>query len=211
MGPGAVRAQATHGPPPKPRWRPLPQPFTRRWSRRFGADAVWSTCDTGACRARWRRSSRCWRPAVGRSIRHLSNGSISVCGSGWRQSGGTALRRVRAKRGLGQHLALFQRYHNFVLPHASLRQVRPESVATHGSGSAKVWRPCTIAMAAGLTDHVWRLKRSAPVSGCRRGHSHKQSKKPARVDDRIVGGLQGCSEAGQEARAEGVKTCSECA
>jgi hypothetical protein len=27
-----------------------------------------------------------------------------------------------------------------------------------GSGSAKVWQPCTLAMAAGLTDHVWTLK-----------------------------------------------------
>src|SRR5882724_1244296 len=31
-------------------------------------------------------------------------------------------------------------------------------MATNGTGSAKVWRPCTPAMAAGLTDHVWPLK-----------------------------------------------------
>jgi hypothetical protein len=29
---------------------------------------------------------------------------------------------------------------------------------TNGRGSAKVWRPCTPAIAAGLTDHVWNLK-----------------------------------------------------
>jgi hypothetical protein len=29
---------------------------------------------------------------------------------------------------------------------------------TNGSGSAKVWRLRTPAMAAGLTDHVWSLK-----------------------------------------------------
>jgi hypothetical protein len=28
----------------------------------------------------------------------------------------------------------------------------------HGSGSVKVWRPCTPAMAAGLTDRVWSLR-----------------------------------------------------
>jgi hypothetical protein len=52
-------------------------------------------------------------------------------------------------------LALFQVYHNFVVPHGSLRQplLRPE--VTNGRGSARVWRPCTPAMAAGLTDHVW--------------------------------------------------------
>src|SRR5262247_1183177 len=60
--------------------------------------------------------------------------------------------------GLGQQLVLFQVYHNFVLPHASLRQTLPEPIATNGSGSAKLWRPCTPAMAAGLTDRVWSLR-----------------------------------------------------
>jgi hypothetical protein len=59
---------------------------------------------------------------------------------------------------LQQQLVLFQTYHNFVLPHASLRQPLPVPAVTNGHGSAKVWRPCTPAMAAGLTDHVWRLK-----------------------------------------------------
>jgi len=55
-------------------------------------------------------------------------------------------------------LALFQTYHNVVLPHASLRQPLPVPEVTNGHGSAKVWRPCTPAMAAGLTDHVWTWK-----------------------------------------------------
>lgn len=55
-------------------------------------------------------------------------------------------------------LVLFQTYHNFVLPHASLRQPLPVPEATHGKGSAKWWRPCPPAMAAGLTDHVWSLR-----------------------------------------------------
>jgi IS1 family transposase len=64
----------------------------------------------------------------------------------------------KGEDGLGQHLALFQVYHNFVLPHATLRQALAEPVPTNGSGSAKLWRPCTPAMAAGLTDHIWSLK-----------------------------------------------------
>ena len=60
--------------------------------------------------------------------------------------------------GLRQQLALCQVYHNFVLPHDSLRQPLAEPVPTHGTGSAKVWRPCTPAMAAGLTDRVWTLR-----------------------------------------------------
>jgi len=58
---------------------------------------------------------------------------------------------------LRAQLALFQVSHNFVLPHASLRQALAEPIPTHGTGSAKRWRPCTQAMAAGLTDHVWSL------------------------------------------------------
>jgi hypothetical protein len=63
----------------------------------------------------------------------------------------------QGEAGLRDQLALFQTYHNFVLPHASLRQVLPIPEPTHGTGAAKVWRPCTPAMAAGLTDHVWSL------------------------------------------------------
>ena len=61
-------------------------------------------------------------------------------------------------QGLRDQLVLFQVYHNFVLPHASSRQRLPLPEVTHGHGSAKVWRPCTPAVAAGLTDHVWSLK-----------------------------------------------------
>jgi IS1 family transposase len=60
--------------------------------------------------------------------------------------------------GLQQQLALFHAYHNFVLPHASLRQPLQAPEATNGRGSAKVWQPWTPAMAAGLTDHVWTLQ-----------------------------------------------------
>ena len=60
--------------------------------------------------------------------------------------------------GLRQQLAVYHVYYNFCLPHASLRRPLVVSEPTNGAGSAKVWRPCTPAMAAGLTDHVWTLK-----------------------------------------------------
>jgi IS1 family transposase len=60
--------------------------------------------------------------------------------------------------GLRQQLVLFQVYFNFCLPHTSLRQPFLLPEPTNGSGSAKQWRPCTPAMAAGLTDHVWSLQ-----------------------------------------------------
>lgn len=46
----------------------------------------------------------------------------------------------------------------FCLPHASLRQPLPQPEPTNGRGSAKRWRSCAPAMAAGLTDHVWSLR-----------------------------------------------------
>jgi hypothetical protein len=64
----------------------------------------------------------------------------------------------KGEDGLHQQLALFQVYHNFVLPHASLRQALAKPMATNGTGSAKVWHPYTPAMAAGLTDRVWSLQ-----------------------------------------------------
>jgi hypothetical protein len=64
----------------------------------------------------------------------------------------------RGEEGGRDRLGLFQTYHNFVLPHASLRQPLAPPIPTHGDGSAKLWQPCTPAMAVGLTDHVWSLK-----------------------------------------------------
>jgi hypothetical protein len=64
----------------------------------------------------------------------------------------------QGEAGLRDQLVLFQTYHNFVLPHASLRQPLRLPEATNGPGLARLWRPCTPAMAAGVTDHVWSLQ-----------------------------------------------------
>jgi hypothetical protein len=64
----------------------------------------------------------------------------------------------QGEAGVQHQLVLFQTYHNFVLPHASLRQPLLVPEATNGNGSAKRWQPQTPAMAAGLTDHVWSLR-----------------------------------------------------
>ena len=54
--------------------------------------------------------------------------------------------------GLRQQLAMFQAYHNFCLPHASLRLPLPETDAI------RHWQPRTPAMAAGLTERVWSMR-----------------------------------------------------
>jgi hypothetical protein len=64
----------------------------------------------------------------------------------------------QGEAGWQQPLVLCQTYHHCVLPHASLPQPLRLPEATHGRGSAKRWRPCTPAMAAGLTEHVWSLR-----------------------------------------------------
>jgi hypothetical protein len=64
----------------------------------------------------------------------------------------------KGEAGLRQPLILLQTSHNFCLPHAAFRQPLPQSLPTNGAGSAKHWRPCTPAMATGLTDHVCSLR-----------------------------------------------------
>jgi hypothetical protein len=58
--------------------------------------------------------------------------------------------------GIRQQLALFHTYHNFVLPHTSLRVPLPDVIP--GTGSGNRWQQRTPTMAVGLTDRVWSLR-----------------------------------------------------
>jgi IS1 family transposase len=145
------------GPRPKPRWMPLPEllyaqvvkAYRRRrlvgvthrvvFGTRLATEQVLAACGwtiNTAFIERLNLDIRQRVAAIGRRVNTLCQGEASLL----------------------DQLVLFQVYHNFVLPHASLRQPLPIPEASHGSGSAKRWRPCTPAMAAGLTDHVWSLK-----------------------------------------------------
>ena len=142
---------------PKPRWMPLPEllyaqvvkSYRRRrlvgvkhrvvFGSRLAIEEVLAACGwtiNTAFIERLNLDLRQCVAAIGRRVNTLCQGEA----------------------GLRDQLALFQVYHNFVLPHASLRQRLPLPEATNGSGSARLWRPCTPAMAAGLTDHVWSLR-----------------------------------------------------
>jgi IS1 family transposase len=145
------------GPAPKPRWMPLPgrryAQVVKRMRRRrlvavkhrvvFGTqdevEKVLVVCGWQINTSFVERLNLSLRQRVA-AIRRRS---ATPCKSG---------------DGLSQQLVLCQVYHHFVLPHASLRQALTEPIPTTGSGSAKVWRPRTPAMAVGLTDHVWSLK-----------------------------------------------------
>ena len=93
---------------------------------------------------------------------HINTAFVERRNLSLRQRGAAVGRRraplCKSKDGLGQQLVLCQAYHNFVLPHASWRQALAAPVPTKGHGAAKVWRPWTSALAAGVTDHVWSLR-----------------------------------------------------
>jgi IS1 family transposase len=150
------RRQAT-GPMPKPRWMPLPEllyaqvvkAYQRRrimgvthrvvFGTRLAIEQVLARCDWTINTAFVERLNLDLRQrvaAIGRRVNTLCQGET----------------------GLREQLTLFQVYHNFVVPHASLRQALLMPELTNGRGSARLWRPCTPAMAARLTDHVWTLK-----------------------------------------------------
>ena len=145
------------GPRPQPRWMPLPQlcyaqvvkSYRRRrivgvmhrvvFGTRLALEPVLAACGwtiNTAFVERLNLDIRQRVAAIGRRVNTLCQG----------------------EEGLRDQLVLFQTYHNFVLPHASLRQPLRLPEATNGPGLARLWRPCTPAMAAGVTDHVWSLQ-----------------------------------------------------
>jgi hypothetical protein len=152
----AERRQAT-GPLPKPRWMPLPELLYAqvvKAYRRRRLVGVTHRVVFGTRLAIEQMLARCgWS---------INTAFVERLNLDIRQRVAAIGRRVntlcQGEAGLRDQLVLFQVYHNFVLPHASLRQPLPAPEVTNGCGAAKRWRPCTPAMAAGLTDHVWTLR-----------------------------------------------------
>jgi IS1 family transposase len=145
------------GPLPKPRWRPRPQllyaqvikTVRRRRLVRVRHRVVFGTLEAvNAVLA-----PHGW---------HINTAFVERINLTIRQQVAAVGRRVstlcKGEDGLRQQVAVFHCYYNFCLPHASVCQPLPQPESTHGTGSATQWRPCTPAMAAGLTDHVWTLR-----------------------------------------------------
>ena len=150
------RRQAT-GRAPKPRWMPLPHLLYAqviKTVRRRRLVRVRHRVVFGTLAAVQQVLAACgWQ---------INTAFVERLNLNLRQHVAAIGRRVstlcKGEDGLGQQLALYHCYYNFCLPHASLRQPLPQPEPTNGTGAAKVWRPCTPAMAAGLTDHVWSLQ-----------------------------------------------------
>ena len=145
------------GPRPKSRWMPLPElryaQVVKSYRRRRLVGVTYRVV-FGTQRAIEEVLARCgWS---------INTAFVERLNLDIRQGVAAIGRRVntlcQGEAGLLDQLVLFQVYHHFVVPHASLRQRLLVPDPTHGRGSAKVWRPCTPAMAAGVTEHVWSLK-----------------------------------------------------
>jgi IS1 family transposase len=145
------------GPLPKPRWMPVPQllyaqvvkSYRRRRIVGVKYQVVFGTMERVA-----QILAACgWK---------INTAFVERLNLDIRQRVAAVGRRVntlcKGEDGLRHQLTVYHAYYNFCLPHVSLRQPLLVPEPTHGRGSAKVWRPCTPAMAAGLTDHVWSLK-----------------------------------------------------
>src|SRR5262249_18183230 len=149
--------QRAQGPAPKPRWMPLPtllyaqvvKTVRRRRLVRVSHRVVFGTLEAvqqvlAACG---------WQ---------INTAFIERVNLSMRQHGAAVGRRVstlcKGEDGVRQQLGLSHTYYNFCRPNASLPEPAPQPLPTKGSGSATQCRPCTPAMAAGLTDHVWTLR-----------------------------------------------------
>lgn len=139
------------GPMPKPRWMPKPEllyaQVVKSYRRRrivgvkhrviFGAA---QTIESLLAKYGWK----------------INTSFIERLNLDFRQHVAAIGRRVNTlckhEAGLRQQLTIFHVYHNFVLPHASLRLPLPEMDAI------RRWQPQTPAMAAGLTNRIWSLR-----------------------------------------------------
>jgi hypothetical protein len=154
MQPACRRAQ---GPAPQPRWMPRPHLLYAqvvKTVRRRRLVHVHHRVVFGTLEAVQQVLAACgWQ---------INTAFIERVNLSMRQHVAAVGRRVSAlckgEEGLRQQLALYHVYYNFCLPHASLRQVLPQPEPTNSTGSARQWRPCTPAIAAGLTDRVWTLR-----------------------------------------------------
>jgi IS1 family transposase len=149
----------SRGRPPKPRWQPLPglqyaQVVKHRvkgrvvgvsWRVVYGSletiEAILKQSGVGkvintAFIERLNLSIRQGVAALGRKVTSLA----------------------KTDDGLRNQLSLWRAYYNFCLPHSTLRLLLPEPQPTKGNGSPIKWQLRTPAMAANLTDRVWRME-----------------------------------------------------
>jgi IS1 family transposase len=154
-----IQSERRHdkGPLPKPRWIPLPELLYAQVVKSYRRRRIVGV----TYRVVFGTLERVQQVLVACGCK-INTAFVERLNLDIRQRVATVGRRVntlcQGEDGVRQQLVVYHAYYNFCLPHASLRQPLLVPEATNGSGSAKLWRPCTPAMAAGLSDHVWSLK-----------------------------------------------------
>jgi hypothetical protein len=151
---GQPPRQRDAGPPPKPRWMPLPQLLyasvvksdRRRRVVRVRHRVVFGTLERVT-------------PVLAATGWQINTAFVERVHLTMRQQvaavGRRVITRCQSDDGLWPQLALSHTYDTFGLPHTRVRRAVPQPLLTSGRGSATRWQPRTPAMAAGLTDHVW--------------------------------------------------------
>jgi IS1 family transposase/transposase-like protein len=145
------------GSQPKPRWMPLPgllyAQVVKRYRRKRLVGVTHRVIFGAAETIKSILAKRGWK---------INTSFVERLNLDFRQHVAAIGRRVNTlckhEDGLRQQLTIFQAYHNFVLPHASLRVPLPEVETIPKTGSLKRWQPRTPAMAAGLTDRLWSVR-----------------------------------------------------
>jgi transposase-like protein/IS1 family transposase len=145
------------GSQPKPRWMPLPgllyAQVIKRYRRRRIVEVTHRVIFGPAATIESILAKRGWQ---------INSAFVERLNLDFRQHVAAIGRRVNTvckhEAGLRQQLTLFHVCHNFVLPHASLRVPLPALEPVPGTGAIRRWQPRTPAMAAGLTDRVWRVR-----------------------------------------------------
>jgi IS1 family transposase/transposase-like protein len=143
------------GPQPKHRWMPLPQllyaQVVKSYRRRRLVGVTHRVIFGPAATIESILAKRGWT---------INTSFIERLNLDFRQHVAAIGRRVNTlckhEAGLRQQLTLFHMYHNFVLPHASVRLPLTEQIQE--TDAVQRWQQRTPAMAAGLTDRVWSLR-----------------------------------------------------
>jgi IS1 family transposase/transposase-like protein len=147
------------GRPPKPRWRPLPDLHYAQLVKKREKGRVVSTSHRIIYGSLEKVEEILQGSGAGQVI---NTAFIERLNLTIRQHVAALARKVihlaKTETGLDNQLKLSQGYYNFCLPHTALRLPLPEPQPTKGSGSAKKWQQRSPAVAANVTNQIWKLE-----------------------------------------------------
>jgi IS1 family transposase len=147
------------GRPPKPRWHPLPNLHYAQLVKKREKGRVVSVSH----RLIYGNLEVVKATLIGSGVgRVINTAFIERLNLTIRQHVAALARKViqlaKTETGLDNQLTLSQSYYNFCLPHSALRLPLPEPQPTKGEGSPKKWQQRSPAVAANVTNRLWKLE-----------------------------------------------------